>query len=274
MASELAPPDARARVAELSSELKRHERLYFVEGAPEITDAEYDALFQELKALEAKHPDLIEPDSPTQRVGGAPRESVEKAAHSSTLLSLDNAFNDADLRNFDRRARELVGEEQLIYVGELKFDGVSLAVHYSEARLDRALTRGDGQQGEVVTPNARTLRSVPLSVDKEVAQREGLPLDFEVRGEVVMTKDSFLKLNAQRRAEDKSLFASPRNAAAGSLRMLAPPQKDKRRLDFFFAYSLLADGNDVYDTHWRSLEVLRKLGFKIDRHCRAAAWHP
>lgn len=267
MVPELAPPDARARIAELSAELRRHEHLYFVEDAPAITDAEFDALLQELQALEAEHPDLIELDSPTRRVGGAPREGVEKAEHSSTLLSLDNAFNDADLKDFDRRARELAGEEQLTYVGELKFDGVSLAARYSDAGLGLALTRGDGQQGEVVTPNARTLRSVPLSVAREAAQREGLPLDFEVRGEVVMPKDSFLQLNARRRAAGESLFANPRNAAAGSLRMLDASVTAGRRLDFF-AYSLLADGNDVYDTHWRSLEVLRKLGFKVDRHCR------
>ncbi len=254
------------RAKDLRAQLTRHERLYYVEDSPEITDAEFDRLMRELEELERQFPDLVQPDSPTQRVGGAPREGVEKAAHSSTLLSLDNAFDDAELRDFDRRARELLGLEgsAIEYVGEFKFDGVSMAVRYTDCQLALALTRGDGQQGEVITPNARTIRSLPLSVDPAVAERHGLPVDFELRGEVVMPKASFAKLNSDRRCEGEPLFANPRNAAAGSLRMLDATVTAGRRLDFF-VYMLVVDGADHFSTHWESLNVARDLGFKISR---------
>ena len=253
---------ARRRVAELRATLVHHERLYYVEDRPEISDAEFDGLMRELQALESQHPSFVAPDSPTQRVGGAPREGVEKADHSAQMLSLDNAFDDAELRDFDRRARERLGVGSIAYVGELKFDGVSLALRYRDCQLDLALTRGDGRQGEVVTPNARTIRSVPLSVPAEVVKMCGLPASFEVRGEVVMPKASFQQLNAKREPGDK--FANPRNAAAGALRMLDASVTARRRLDFF-AYMLLIDGSEERPTHWESLEVLQQLGFKVDR---------
>ena len=261
---ELNIDDARIRAASLRESLRHHERLYYVEDSPQISDAEFDCLMRDLQDLETRFPSLVQPDSPTQRVGGAPREGVEKASHSSALLSLDNAFNDKELRDFDRRARELLGVESICYVGELKFDGVSLAVRYSKGHLAIALTRGDGQLGEVVTPNARTIRSLPLSISEDPLREAGLWPDFEVRGEVVMPKLSFDQLNSQRLREGESLFANPRNAAAGSLRMLDASVTARRRLDFF-GYMLLRDGVDAFDKHWESLAKLEKLGFKVDR---------
>ncbi len=253
--------EARRRAAELRTEIVRHERLYYVENRPEISDGEFDGLMRELQALESQHPGLASSDSPTQRVGGNPREGVEKAEHSSQMLSLDNAFDDGGLRDFDRRARERLGSEAVRYVGELKFDGVSLALRYRDCQLDLALTRGDGNQGEVVTPNARTIRSVPLSLPADLIQACRVPSSFEVRGEVVMPKAAFQKLNDGR--EPKEKFANPRNAAAGAVRMLDASVTARRRLDFF-AYMLLFDGAKERPTHWESLEILQKLGFKVD----------
>ncbi len=261
---ELDIDEARTLAASLRDDLRHHERLYYVEDSPEISDAEFDRLMRDLQDLEARFPGLAEPDSPTQRVGGVPREGVEKASHSSALLSLDNAFDDTELREFDRRARDLLGVESIRYVGELKFDGVSLAVHYAEGRLAIALTRGDGQVGEVVTPNARTIRSLPLSIPEKALREAGLWPDFEVRGEVVMPRLSFDQLNSHRLREREPLFANPRNAAAGSLRMLDASVTARRRLDFF-GYMLLKNGVDAVDRHWDSLAKLENLGFKVDR---------
>lgn len=254
--------DARRRVAALRRDLVRHEHRYYVLDDPDISDAEFDALMRELERWEARFPELVTADSPTRRVGGRPREGVEKAAHSSAMLSLENAFDDAQLRDFDRRARELAGAETLDYVGELKLDGASMAARFAAGRLDLALTRGDGVEGEVITPNARTLRSLPLSVDPGALDEAGVPHDFEVRGEVVMPRAAFARLNRRQLEEDQKPFANPRNAAAGSLRMLDPAVIAARRLDFH-AYALLAAGRPVLDSHWASLRVLARLGFKV-----------
>ena len=254
-------------LTELRAEIQRHERLYYVDDNPEITDAEFDKLLRKLIDIEERHPDLVTPDSPSQRVGGAPREGVETAEHSSVLLSLDNAFNDGELRNFDRRARELLETEVIEYVGEYKFDGVSMAVRYADGTVDLALTRGDGHEGEVVTPNARTIRSLPLSLPPDVVAKFGLPATLEVRGEVVMPKASFEKLNAARRNEKQTLFKNPRNAAAGALRMLAAKETAKRRLDFH-GYMLLVEGADHFATQAEALDALGLLGFRVDRQRR------
>ncbi len=256
---------ARTRAASLRAEIAEHERRYFVEDRPKISDAEFDGLMRELQAIELQHPELVTPDSPTQRVGGAPREGVEKASHSATLLSLDNAFSESELRDFDRRVREALNLSpvEVEYVGELKFDGVSMAVRYSNGQLTLALTRGDGQQGEVITPNAKTIRSLPLAVDLAMAEGLGLARGFEVRGEVVMPKASFAKLNSERRKAGEPQFANPRNAAAGTLRMLDARVTAQRRMDFF-AYALVVDGADAFPTHWQALDVMGGLGFKID----------
>ena len=261
------PDDARERAASLRDEIRRHERLYYVLDRPEITDAEFDVLLTELRRIETAHPALVTPDSPTQRVGGTPREGVDRAAHSSGMLSLDNALDDAELRDFDRRARELAEVAELDYVGELKLDGVSLAVRFAGGGLALALTRGDGVRGEVVTPNARTLKSVPLSIPRAKLAAAGVPEDFEVRGEVVMPKRAFARLNEHQRAEGKDPFANPRNAAAGSLRMLDASITAARRLDFY-PYLLLAGGAAVFGSHWESLEALQRLGFKVNPNRR------
>ena len=252
------------RSEQLRRDLTEHNHRYYVLDQPSISDAEYDALLRELQQLESDHPDLATPDSPTRRVGGAPREGVEKARHSSEMLSLDNAFDEAELRDFDRRARELAGLDELDYVGELKLDGVSMAARYVDGRLDLALTRGDGETGEVITPNARTLRSLPLSVDRAAPGAAGVPGAFEVRGEVVMPRPAFAELNRRQLAADDKMFANPRNAAAGSLRMLDASVTASRRLDFYPYLLLDAAGQPLFDSHWASLEALAALRFKVN----------
>jgi DNA ligase (NAD+) len=244
------------KIDDLRDELRRHEHLYYVLDAPEISDAEYDAMMRELKTLEDAHPDLVTEDSPTRRVGGKPREGFVKVAHSSPMLSLDNALNDAELRDFDRRVRSLLPSEAFTYVAELKLDGLSMAVHYRDGKLAQAVTRGDGVIGEEVTENARTIRSIPLRVK---SKRENL----EVRGEVVLTRRAFEKLNAERDAAGLARFANPRNAAAGSIRILDPSITASRQLDYF-TYFLLTDGAPAFPVHWDSLNTLEHMGFKVN----------
>jgi DNA ligase (NAD+) len=250
--------DPAAQVEQLSEELRHHEQQYYVLDAPEITDAEYDELMRRLQALETQHPELLTPDSPTQRVGGKPREGFVKVQHSSSLLSLDNALNEGELRDFDRRVRDLLGGAPYRYVTELKLDGLSMAAHYQDGKFTQAITRGDGTVGEDVTENARTIRSLPLRV------KSPLP-SFEVRGETVMSRRAFERLNTERDAKGLSHFANPRNAAAGSLRQLEPRITAERRLEYY-TYFLLTEGRPAFDSHWSSLEELRHLGFKVEPH--------
>ena len=249
--------DAAKKIHDLREKLRYHEYLYYVLDAPEISDEKFDALMRELRALEKAHPELITPDSPTQRVGGKPREGFVKVPHSSPMLSLDNAVGEDELREFDRRVRGLLKPgEPCAYVAELKMDGVSMAVHYEHGKLARALTRGDGVVGEDVTENARTIRSIPL-------QLKGFQGNREARGEVVLNKKAFEKLNAEQAAQGQRLFANPRNAAAGSLRVLDPSITASRQLEYF-TYFLLADGAPVHKTQWETLEALKSLGFKVN----------
>ena len=259
-----APPETdESRLDRLRSEIRHHEHLYYVLDQPEISDGEFDGLMRELLDLENRHPHLVTPDSPSRRVGGEPRDGVERAYHSSEMLSLDNAFDKEELRDFDRRACKLAEVEDLVYVGELKLDGLSMAVRYAAGRMQLALTRGDGEQGEVITPNARTLRSLPLSIDADVLTTQGVPEDFEVRGEVVMPKRAFGQLNERQRANGETLYVNPRNAAAGTMRMLDAKVTASRRLEFY-PYLLLVSGEAIFDTHWESLEALVALGFKVN----------
>jgi DNA ligase (NAD+) len=258
--------DKPAREAQsLRETIRRHEYLYYVLDQPEVSDAEFDALMQRLQKLEQEHPGLVTPDSPTQRVGGAPREGFVKAPHSSPMLSLDNAFGEDELRDFDRRVRELSGRETVEYAGELKLDGISMAAQFADYKMTLALTRGDGFNGEVITENARTIRSLPLSIDPRKAAKAGIPADFEVRGEVVMSLRAFERLNAGRQRDELATFANPRNAAAGSLRVLDPKITASRRLEFF-AYSLLAGSRAPFASQWETLEGLSDLGFKVNPH--------
>jgi DNA ligase (NAD+) len=248
--------DPAGQIQELRDELRRHEHLYYVLDKPEITDAEYDTMMRRLQELETQHPELMTVDSPTQRVGGKPREGFIKVRHSSAMLSLDNALNDAELRDFDRRVRDLLAGASFRYVTELKMDGLSMAAHYRDGRFFQSVTRGDGLVGEEVTENARTIRSLPLSV------KTNLPA-FEVRGETVMNRRAFERLNAERDERGLSRFANPRNAAAGSLRVLEPQITASRRLDYY-TYFLLVDGKPACDGQWQALEELACMGFKVN----------
>src|SRR5437868_1361103 len=251
------------RLESLREKIRQHEYRYYVLDDPEISDAEFDRLMNELKNLEAEHPDLITPDSPTQRVGGKPREGFVKARHSSPMLSLDNAYTEEELRNWERRVHELSGRKDVEYVCELKLDGMSLAVRYEDGRLVRGITRGDGTTGEDVTSNVRTVRSISLSISKEKLKKTGVPLDFEVRGEMLMPIAAFKKMNEERENNGLSLFANPRNATAGTVRQLEPSITAQRRLDYF-GYSLLHNGRTYFDRHWETLNALEALGFKVN----------
>ncbi len=258
------------KIQELRDTIRHHENLYYVLDAPEISDPEFDRLMQELKRLEAEHPELITPDSPSQRVGGKPREGFVKMAHSRPMLSLDNAFSEEELRNWDRRVRELAGSGKIEYVCELKLDGMSLALTYERGMLARGVTRGDGSVGEDVTSNVRTMRSVPLSVAAATLKKAGVPSDFEVRGEVIMPLAAFERMNEDREAQGLAKFANPRNAAAGTIRVLEPNIVAQRRLDFF-SYFLFVDSKPFPEHQAESLQDLHEIGFKVNSHHALAA---
>jgi DNA ligase (NAD+) len=257
------------KIEKLRDEIRRHEYLYYVLDAPELPDADFDRLMQELKKLEAAHPELVTPDSPTQRVGGKPKEGFAKVVHSRPMLSLDNAYNEEELRDWDRRVHELAGSDNVEYVCEFKLDGMSLALTYEQGRLLRGVTRGDGSVGEDVTTNVRTMRSVPLSIPAATFKKSDVPADFEVRGEVVMPLAAFERMNAGRADKGLSTFANPRNAAAGTIRMLEPNIVAERRLDYY-TYFLLVKGKYYPDKHSEALKALQALGFKVNPNHRIA----
>jgi len=245
----------------LREEIRRHEYLYYVLDNPEISDAEFDRLVNHLKQLEAAHPELITPDSPTQRVGGAPREGFLQVRHKTPMVSLDNALSLEELRDFDRRVRELTGRERLDYVAEHKFDGLSISLLYEDGKLARGVTRGDGTTGEDVTANVKTIRSIPLAIDPALLRKTGVPANFEVRGEVIMTRKAFQELNQQQAEQGGKIFANPRNAAAGAVRVLDPKITASRRLDFC-AYYILLDGREAKKRLSEVLKTLALLRFK------------
>jgi DNA ligase (NAD+) len=247
----------------LRQKLQHHEHLYYVLDQPEVSDAEYDRMMRRLQELEAQHPELVTQDSPTQRVGGKAREGFFKVRHSSPMLSLDNALNEDEMREFDRRVRDLLNGQPYEYVVELKLDGLSMAAHYQKGGFSQAITRGDGQVGEDVTENARTIRTLPLRVQSKLDA-------FEVRGEAILTRKAFEKLNARQEQQQLPPFANPRNAAAGSLRALEPSLTASRQLEYF-AYFLLVDGRFHYESHWESLDALAQMGFKVNSHRKKCA---
>jgi DNA ligase (NAD+) len=246
-------------VLKLRSEILRHEELYYVRDAPEISDAEYDALVERLRALEEEHPELQTPDSPTLRVGGRPAEGFEEYVHRRPMLSLDNSYNIEDLRAFDERCRKLADGRPFQYVAELKIDGLSLSLHYEGGVLTRGVTRGDGRRGEDVTQNVRTIRTIPLRL------KDNLQGDIEVRGEAYLSRKAFERINAEREELDEAKFANPRNAAAGTLRQLDPKIVARRRLDLF-AYDVLTGDRKPFATHWEALDRLAAAGFSVNPH--------
>jgi len=253
--------EAQARVLELRSLIERANRQYYELDQPEITDAEYDALFRELVELETQYPELITPDSPSQRVGGPPSDAFAKVTHRTPMLSLGNAFDRDEVREFDRRVRRALGDVKVEYVTELKIDGLAMSLLYEDGRYKIGATRGDGYVGEDVTPNVKTISSVPLSVSvpPEFARA------FEVRGEVYMPKRSFQRLNAELAAEGKPLFANPRNAAAGAVRQLDPRITARRRLDTFI-YAL--DPSGGAKSQEQILNRLGEMGFHVNTNRR------
>ncbi len=259
----------------LRETIRRHEYLYYGLDAPELSDADFDALMRELKALEAEHPEQVTSDSPTQRVGGKPKEGFAKVAHSRPMLSLDNVNSEEGLCDWDRRVRELAGEGAVIsYVCEYKLDGLSMALHYNSeadaaAYLVRGVTRGDGTIGEDVTGNVRTIRSVPLSISPTKLAKAKLPAAFEVRGEVVMPLTAFLKMNEERESAGLSPAVNPRNAAAGTIRTLEPNIVARRRLDFYAYFALTETGDNLFEEQSDALDALMAAGFRVNPHREA-----
>jgi len=249
-------------IEKLRNEIQRHEDLYYVQDSPEISDREYDELLERLQKLEETHPQLITPDSPTQRVGGRPAEGFPEVVHRRPMLSLDNSYNIDELRAFDERCRRLADGRQLEYVAELKIDGLSLSLQYQDNLLVRGVTRGDGRIGEEVTQNARTIRSVPLRLKNDAKRING---EIEVRGEVFIPLDVFQKTNAEREEQGEPRFANPRNAAAGAIRQLDSRLVARRKLDMF-AYDLLVEGRKPFAAHWESLNWLESAGFRVNPH--------
>ncbi|HKZ03726.1 MAG TPA: NAD-dependent DNA ligase LigA [Pyrinomonadaceae bacterium] len=253
---------------QLREEIRRHDDLYYVQDKPEISDREYDDLMERLQRLEAQHPELITPDSPTMRVGGRPAEGFPEVVHRRPMLSLDNSYNIEDVRAFDQRCQRLADGRPIEYVAELKIDGLSLSLHYRKQLLQRAVTRGDGRIGEDVTQNARTIRSIPLSLRKA---RNSIGDEVEVRGEVFIPRKVFDQINAEREEQGEPRFANPRNAAAGAIRQLDPKIVASRRLEMF-AYDLITGDRKPFATHWQALDWLDKAGLRINPHralCRS-----
>jgi DNA ligase (NAD+) len=268
--------DITRRIEELREQIRYHEHRYYVLDDPELSDADFDRLMQELKKLEAEHPELVTPDSPTQRVGGKPREGFVKVPHSTPMLSLDNAYGEQELRDWERRVHELSGRNTVDYVCELKLDGLSMALRYApdqqdkgSSRLVQGLTRGDGSIGEEVTANVKTIRSVPLAIPAATLKKANLPAEFEVRGEVIMPTKSFERMNEERERQGLAKFANPRNAGAGAVRVLDPNITAQRRLDFY-AYFLLKEGRAFMPRQSEALEALQTAGFKVNPNWRRA----
>ena len=255
--------DPLTRINELREQIRHHEERYYVHDAPEISDAEFDRLLDELERLEAEHPDLVTPDSPTQRVAGRPSESFPTVEHLAPMLSLDNAYDEADLCAFDDRVRRGagLGEGPVVYVAELKIDGLSIALTYEDGRFVRGATRGDGMRGEDVTANVRTIKAIPLTL------RGGAHAGrLEVRGEVFLPRTSFERINQEREEEGEPPFANPRNAAAGTMRNLDPALVARRRLSAFTYQLVVADGVARPARHKQMLDAMTAWGLPVEPH--------
>ena len=263
MATTNIPDSAFQQVAELREQLNHHNYRYYVLDSPEISDAQYDELMRELRAIEAEHPEFVTPDSPTQRVGAQPAEGFTQVAHPRPMFSLGNAFDDDEFMAWHRRVSDLLEGETFDMVCELKYDGLAVALTYEDGVFVRGATRGNGTVGEDVTLNLRTIKSIPLRL-----LSEDVPQRLEVRGEVYFPKSLFAKFNEERAARGEQTYANPRNTAAGSLRQLDPRSTAERPLDIFI-YSLgYAEGGDMPAYHWEMLQYLKRLGFKVSDDSR------
>jgi DNA ligase (NAD+) len=250
----------RARMRELVDEISHHDTKYFVEDNPEVSDYEYDMLVKELRTLEAEHPDMILPDSPTQRISGKPLDEFPQVEHKVAMLSLGNSYSPDELREFDARVRKWLDGEKVEYIVELKIDGLGIALVYKDGMLVRGATRGDGRVGEDVTTNIKTIRSIPLRL-----KAGSLLRNVEVRGEVYMPTDGLRRLNKEREAKGEPLFANPRNAAAGSIRQLDPRMAATRPLEAYF-YTLSYSEGQIPETHEKALEAMRGAGLRVSPH--------
>lgn len=248
--------EARVRIKKLREDIKFHEKKYYVDNDPQISDYEFDLLVKQLQALEAQFPDLITPESPTQRVGEQPLEGFASVEHSSPMLSLDNCYSQQELKEFEERVRRIIPSQRLEYVAELKIDGLGISAIYRDGKYALAVTRGDGFRGDDVSSNVKTIKSLPLEI-KDTR-------DVEVRGEIYLPFESFHRINKEREEKGEALFANPRNAAAGSLRLLDPKEVASRRLDLFL-YSIFIDETEL-ESQWESLNTLKDLGFKTNPH--------
>src|SRR3989338_2047832 len=259
----MVPKDSRQRYDKLKAEINRHRHLYYVLEQPEIADSAYDELEQELLRLEAEYPELITPDSPTQRVGGTPMAAFKKVRHTVPQWSFNDVFDEQGLRDFDTRIKKELKKVESIavptYTCELKIDGLKVVLAYEKGQLKTAATRGDGVVGEDVTHNIRTIRSVPLQLEH--------PVDIIVEGEVWMSEETLKEINVLRQAQDEKLplFANPRNAAAGAIRQLDPRVAAQRKLDTFI-YDVAQTSERLPPTQYEELEYLQKLGFKVNKH--------
>ena len=256
--------DLEKRIEQLRTEIRKHDRLYYVHNRPEVSDAQYDRLFAELKTLERDNPRLITPDSPTQRVSEQPIEGFKNVRHAIPMLSIDNTYNSDELREFDKRVRKGLTGKDYDYVVELKIDGLAISLRYENAALVTAATRGDGRTGDDVTTNVRTIKSVPLKLNGDV------PDILEVRGEVYMPTSAFLKLNKLREQAAEAPFANPRNAAAGSLKLLDSKITAERNLAFF-AYAIGEISKPLADQHWLTLNKLKDFGLPVNPNIKTAA---
>jgi DNA ligase (NAD+) len=257
---------AEQRIAALRDEIRRHEHLYYALASPEITDQEYDQLEAELRRLEAAHPDLVTPDSPTQRVGEVPSEQFATFVHRVPMLSLDNTYSEDELREFEARILRVLGPREIAYTAELKIDGLSIALHYQQGRLVRAVTRGDGVRGDEVTSNAKAIRAIPLAL-----LGSGVPEELEVRGEVFLPRTRFDAINREREEAEEEPFANPRNAAAGTMKSLDPKVVARRGLDTYLYSIAHRRGGRPVAGQWEALEALRAWGLRTNpasRRCR------
>lgn len=250
--------DASQRIDKLREEIKYHEKKYYVDNDPQISDYEFDLLVKELQKLEQRFPDLIVPESPSQRVGEQSLEGFVSVEHSTPMLSLDNCYNESELMEFEERIKKIIPQENIEYVAELKIDGLGISILFRRRKYNRAVTRGDGFRGDDVTANVKTIKSLPLEIESSQ--------EVEVRGEIYMPFPSFRRINEERQETGESLFANPRNAAAGSIRLLDPKVVSQRDLDMFL-YSLFIGGKEK-ESQWANLNILKDLNFRINPHRR------